>query len=269
MQRESAISNPQRRSAVLRTGAATPPAPTGLRVVPNISTVTVVWNPINLPVLYYEVMVSASRDMSDPTTFKTSETTHTYDEGDPEVTYYFQVRAVASTGISDWSAQLNSTTGTATYKDLETGSATQLVYETFTEFNPSYVQHDQGAGIDGPRILRSEHIPFTTIESSIVSPRFTVKFLWESDVTDTTDVPQVVVSVLVDEIEVDDATNDWMSTSGMEMTATIGGLGRDVPLDAGDHLFVLEIWVYGGSSPNNFLKLTPERLDVSIVEFRN
>lgn len=268
--RQRAISNPQRLSSVLSTASAPPPSPSGLRMIQNIVTVTAQWNPVPVPVLYYEIMVADNAEMSNSVTHRRTETTFTHEEAQSGITYFIRIRAVTSQGISDWSQILNSETGLADYLDLQPGAATEFTSEAILDFEPSLVD-----SFNGPYQLRTREIPFVTVEGGIVSPRFTLRFLWNCQILLWPTLPAIpplmVSSILIDGYVLDDAWTDWISVSAVLPTmyiATVSGLGQDVALDPGQHFLHFELAVQSFGIPNQLI-IQPSSANITISETRN
>jgi hypothetical protein len=270
--RETALSNPQRVNTVLTTAAAPPPSPSGLSLTPNVGTLTVQWNAVPVSVLYYEIQVSKEEHMGDSTTYRRSETTYTHTEGNTNDTFYMRVRAVSDSGISDWSQILNSQTGNADYLDLAQGAATQIVSDTLMQFSPASVSTLITAS---PQTISTKTINITTVPGSLLSPRFTLVFIWSCKTLDTgaaAVVPTVIFQIFVDGTLVDEAVNDWISCPNVgfatQYFTTLAGLGVDIALNDGDHAIDFLTTVIPGGGANDLI-LEPFRLNVSLVEYRN
>lgn len=117
-------------------------APSGIRLVPNIKTIQVLWNPSSLtnnqdPVIYYEVQVSRDNQFFDPDTYITAQLSFNFkeftEESGLEDRYYVRVRGVRRSGaVTIWSSILDTVRGRATYSHLDFNVASSLVWDKET-----------------------------------------------------------------------------------------------------------------------------------------
>lgn len=113
--------------------------PTGLRLIPGLSSVTVEWSPVSVRnLLYYEVQFSRSSSFSSGVFSKlTTETRYTLQEATTNETWYVRVRSIAQGPTeSGWSATLNTLSGLATFANLLDGAVSNPVIYQQTVFDP-------------------------------------------------------------------------------------------------------------------------------------
>lgn len=251
--------NPLQFRRVSSRGNPGPRIVAGLRSVSQPGTVTVAWNNSEDPtVTHYEVQISDNASFTNPSTFQVIGVRFTYDEGDPDETYFARVRAVsANTGaVGDWSQPLNTQTGLAGSAFLEIGAATNPVGGTVLEFDPGTISTGGSETYNVGSIV--------TLGGTTVQSKFTFKFDFDSTYDFSTPV-RISVNLLVDNVAIDDAQNDVFS-SGIGRQ-TIPGLGKDVVLSQGTHGYQMQISIDAQGGGSTF-EMTPVSLIFTLLELR-
>jgi hypothetical protein len=269
----------------------TPPQVGGIVLVPNMSNLTIRWNPTPLGNLeFYEINVCPNASFDLPHTHRQRSTQYTYREGDPNTTYYVRVRAKAlDGGYGAWSGTLNGDTGTVTISHLDSGSATSVTDSYFDLSGEALLDPHQtlGAGnwTDGEI---SATYGGTTIRSTggTVLPfivfKYSVAGKWDSvgaRISET--VVRVQRKGATGTVVVDDVIASSYSTIGeydpfapvVHYMARLPSVGLSSPDDPGVGVwkYSIEVIVNNDSSAPNpsYLAVQPLSLNIEILELRN
>lgn len=284
----------------------TPPGVSGLELVSNLNTVTVRWDPIGVGNLdFYEVQVASNPSFALADSATQRNTQFTYQEGDPDTTYYVRVRAKAiNGGYGPWSGTLDTATGLATFSHLVRGSATSLtdnVIDLSTEsiLDPYYdVSHN--ADHDVPGAMGTEPtgtlntltgtygntvisatggtvLPFTYFE-------YSAAYTWAHS---SSDVVYVTIDLKRNDVIIDTITIDAFSSVG-HYDITVGGatpphelartpvVGLGTPDEPGVGVFTYSITLTvaqnnGGAASiaAGYIAVQPQKINIELVELRN
>lgn len=155
-----------RASAAATRFGSRPESPIGLTLTQQVGTVYLEWDAIVVYDLdYYEVDISEKAGFQDKTTFKTRETTWTFDKGVAGTTYYGRVRGVNSSGIaSAYSGTVSSVPGQVSSGGIATGAASlenvQFRTDLF-EFTPGGASWDEVLVTNPLTLTASDTVMFT------------------------------------------------------------------------------------------------------------
>lgn len=266
------------------------PQVTGLRLVPNLNTITVEWNPIPVRNLdFYEIQVSASPTWALPTVHRQRSIKYTYQEGDPGETYYVRVRAKPIDGrYGEWSGTLNTETGVATVTHLQKGAATAPT-DSYFDLSGGPLDPYQTYGAGNNSVTATYGGTSILSKGGTVLPFIIFKYKVASDWNAAAPRPQNEAKTEIDvlrsgprgEVVVDSVTVSSYSNFGTynvgapqnSIVARVPNLALGSPDDpgAGRWRYRVRLTVYGDSSGANpsYIRVDPQEMIVELLELRS
>lgn len=257
---QRALANPDVRTTGASVSHGRPPAPSGVQLVSNVDTLTFSWNPVSIRNLKrYEVRVAPSSDFTGATIFKTRDTTFTYQDGDPDQTYWVQVRTINTNNAeSTWSKTLNTTTGKAFFNHLARGAANSITMTTKTSgFSPSVLDTTG---------TRTGVYASTTVD--LPKDADIIIFAFAKLDFDVFSLDTVFVRVRVNGVTQQEYENGDFAF-GTRGVLSVTGLGFPAFVIAGEHTFDFEIEVEDTDGDGSATTITPKELSIAIWEARN
>lgn len=223
-----------------------------------IGSISVRWNPLDSNINRYEVQISTVESFTQNLSiFKTNEPLYQFSELDPEDTFFVRVRGIGTRqtgGIhdgGDWSAVLNTTTGQASFTNLQAGAASNVVVTTQSSgFSPATIGNNESS------VYATTLLDFPTTAEVLLFGFAKFDYFYGLGETITIDVLVDGDSKQQYETRLDTAT-----TAGRN---SVPGLGFPQLLGAGVHRLELGVTVGAGTGT----EITPVEFTLAIFEQR-
>lgn len=264
-------SNEQRRN---RTGI---PRVTGLEADDSIvGAFGVKWDPVDANISRYEVQLATMPGFANPSSFKVTEPNFVLPTTlDPTLTYYVRVRAVGtrvtksgSRDIGDWSVTFSIDPGQATFNNLQTGAAGNVILYMFSDVAVEVLDLTGIAGTTSLKtILDVPQFDLPTAATCLVIISY--QYLWEN----LKRLDSIRITVFLDAEEIGQFNkligetsigrfDDWQDTIAM--------IPPPQALIAGAHKIKLVIELFTEDTPagNPRSIFTTEKIVISVLEVR-
>jgi hypothetical protein len=212
------------------------------------------WNSVDQPdIQRYEIQIDATNAFRDPDTFKTNEPVFIFPNLQSGLEFFVRVRAINNRGFEgDWSGVLNTSTGQATFLDLQSGAAGNIITSTITSgFNPATISF----GVSGE---------YGTITSSLPTTTEVLIFGFVKADYSITQNDSIVIDVVVDgQVKQQyEQINTTSLVSPLSGRMTVPGLGFPQVLGQGQHRYSFVVSATGTTT------VTPLEVTLAIWEQR-
>lgn len=248
-----------------------PSPPSSIAKATNVGTITFSWEPSPSPnISRYVIEIADNTSFVGAFTAPTSNLSYTYTQGDPGTTYYARVKAVnQNEASSDWTATLNTQTGTATFSNLSSGAANSITVNTQTSgFDPAIMYFD--AAVGAPEgIYATTNLSLPTVADVIVFAFAKVDFSMIASTTEagsTKTFIEVRVDGEVKQTYANYGTTSLGTASGGRLT--VPGLGFPLSLAAGSHVFDIRLRTEGPAGAGTTYFIRPVEFTLALWEAR-
>jgi len=259
------------------------PTVSGLQLVPNLNTITVKWDAVDIVNLdYYEVQVANNPAFISPLISRQRSSQFTYHDGDPGSTYFVRIRCKPIEGQNGpWSPALNTTTGLTTVQHLGRGAATNPT-DNSIDLTGEAVLDPTGAGAPWTATGTYGNTKIKA-KGGTVLPFITFKYAVATNAVWTGGTNDMMIEVLqhdtrnsstiVNDVSYFDFYGTWgLYLPGAPPTivyANSAALGLGVPTEPGEGEFTYSVRVTAQTNGMERVMIQPLEINIEVVEARN